>query len=317
VTDRRAAVDSRNSIFGALKVPPTIVTPSSAAGASRTIQWHIQHEGGTFKFQLELDASDPTEKAILDCYDTRVLYEADVARLMIHALRLGDVVLDIGANCGFFTILAARLVGPSGQVIAIEPSPACLTRLRTNLALNELTNVAVVEGVATACFGKAQFYLNSDDSGGNALWNPGDFPHNPKSRENPIAISVLATTIDNELRQRGVVTTKLIKIDTEGAEQRVLQGAMDHLANHKIPFIVAELHEFGLAKLGNSQQSLRRLMESLGYSTFALYYSNSIPKFIPPGSQVRGPFIVNLLFSTPEIIAEYWPVAMVDPRSPV
>jgi hypothetical protein len=91
---------------------------------------------------------------------------------------------------------------------------------------------------------------------------------------------------------------------------------LGHLANRRIPFIVAELHEFGLAKLGNSQQSLRRLMEGLGYSTFGLYYSNSIPKFIPPGSRIRSPFIVNLLFSTPEKIAEYWPVAMVDPRSP-
>ena len=97
----------------------------------------------------------------------------------------------------------------------------------------------------------------------------------------------------------------------------MLQGAMGHLANRRIPLIVAELHEFGLAKLGNSQQSLRGLMEGLGYSTFGLYYSNSIPKFIPPGSQVRSPFIVNLLFSTPEKIAEYWPVAMLDPRSPV
>jgi hypothetical protein len=92
---------------------------------------------------------------------------------------------------------------------------------------------------------------------------------------------------------------------------------MGHLANRRTPFIVAELNEFALAKLGNSEQSLRGLMEGVGYSTFGLYYSNSIPKFIPPGSQIRAPFVINLLFSTPKKIAEYWPVAMVDPRSPV
>jgi FkbM family methyltransferase len=298
-------------------VPPTIVNPSLASGASRTAQWQIQCRRETFKFRLELDAGDPTEKAMLDCSDARVLYEAEVAGLMINVLRLGDIVVDVGANCGFFTILAARLVGSSGHVVAVEPSPASLARLRTNLALNGLTNVAVVDGVATEHSGEAQFYLCSDNSGGSALWNVGDYPGNPKSRENPIAISVPATTVDDELRQRGVAAPKLIKIDAEGAEQRVLQGATSHLANRRIPFVVAELNEFALAKLGSSQQSLRGLMEGLGYSTFGLYYSNSIPKFIPPGSQIRSPFVVNLLFSTPEKITEYWPVAVIDPRSPV
>ena len=137
------------------------------------------------------------------------------------------------------------------------------------------------------------------------MWNLGEHPANPKGRERPIEISVPATTLDDELRQCGLAAARPIKIDTEGAEQQVLQGATGHLADRKIPFIVAELHEFGLAKLGNSQQSLRGLMEGLGYSTFGLYYSTSIPKFIPPGSQIRSPFIVNLLFSTPERIAEY------------
>jgi FkbM family methyltransferase len=219
-----------------LKVPPTIVTPSPAAGASQTAQWQIQNERGAFKFKLNLDASDRTEKAMLACLDARVLYERDVAGLMVKVLRLGDVVVDIGANCGFFTVLAATLVGPSGYVVSIEPSPACLARLRTNLALNELTNVAVVDRVATARSGEAQIYLNSDDRGGNALWNVGDYPGNPKSRENPVTISVPATTVDDELRQRGVAAPKLIKIDAEGAEQRVLQSC-------RVPWAISQTAE--------------------------------------------------------------------------
>jgi FkbM family methyltransferase len=298
-------------------MPPTVANPEPIAGASRTTQWSIQRAGGSFKFQLDLTASDPTEKAVLDCYDEGILYEGDVAGLMINVLRSGDIVVDIGANCGFFTVLAASLVGPNGHVVAVEPSPECLARLRTNLRLNELVNVTVVDRVATAYSGEAQLFLNSDNSGGNAMWDPGDLPSNPKSRASPKIISVAATTVDGELRQRGLGTPKLIKIDTEGAEEKVLKGAMGHLANRGIPFVVAELHEFGLAKLGDSQQSLRGLMEGLGYSTFGLYHSNSIPKFIPRGTQIQSPFIVNLLFSTPEKIAEHWPIAMVDPRSPV
>jgi FkbM family methyltransferase len=298
-------------------VPPAILTPSVSYGASRTAQWQIQSRRETFKFQLEPDPDDPTEKSMLDFSAAGVLYEPEVAGLIMNVLRPGDAVIDVGANCGFFSVLAARLVGSSGQVVAIEPSPACLARLRNNVALNGLANVTVVDRAATAYSGEAQFYLNSDNRGGSGLWNVGDFPGNPKSRENPIAVSVRATTVDDELRQRGLAIPKLIKIDAEGAEQRVLQGAKGHLANRSIPFIVAELNEFALAKLGSSQQSLRGFMEGLGYSTFGLYYSNSIPKFIPPGSQIRSQFVINLLFSTPGKIAEYWPVAIIDPRSPL
>jgi FkbM family methyltransferase len=217
-----------------------VQTTPSPAGALRTTQWQIQCAGQRFSFQLKLDPNDPTEKAILDCYDARLLYEPDVADVMLNVLRSGDVVVDVGANCGFFTILAAQLVGPTG--IAVEPSPACVTQLRTNLALNALANVRVVDRVATARSGETQFYLNRDNSGGNAFWNPGQHPAKPRSRESPMAISVAATTVGDELRQCGLAAAKLIKIDTEGAEQQVLHGAAGHLADRKIPFIVAELH---------------------------------------------------------------------------
>jgi hypothetical protein len=108
----------------------------------------------------------------------------------------------------------------------------------------------------------------------------------------------------------------LIKIDTEGAEQRVLEGAHHLLAGQKVPFIIAELHEFGLAKLGCSQDSLRSLMEGLGYSTFGLSYNGALPKLIPPGTRIKYPVLINLLFSTVEKIGEYWPDAAIDPRDP-
>ena len=264
---------------------------------------------------MALDPGDLTEKIILDFYNSRAFYEPEVAGLMLNVLKSGDVFVDVGANCGFFTSLAGTLVGPSGRVLAIEPAATCVTRMRGNLDRNRLTNVSIVDRVATAQSGAATLYLNSDNSGGNALWDPGEWPGNAKSRANPMPISVTATTIDAELKQHALSIPKLIKIDTEGAEQRVLEGAMDILTNCKVPFVVVELHEFALAKLGCTQRSLRDLMESLGYSTFALYYSNLLPKFIPPGVQIRSSVIINILFSTPKKVAEYWPIAMIDPRS--
>jgi FkbM family methyltransferase len=263
---------------------------------------------------MALDPGDMTEKLILDFYNSKVFYEPEVSSLMVNVLRPGDAVVDVGANCGFFTALAATLVGPRGRVLAVEPATTCVARIRANLERNKLSNVDIVDRVAAAHAGDTTLYINSDNSGGHALWDVGEWPGNAKSRAHPMPVSVAATTIDAELKLRAAPLPKLIKIDTEGAEQRVLEGAKGILAERKVPFVVVELHEFALVKLGSSQQSLRGLMEAFGYSTFALYYSNALPKLIPPGVQMRSSVIINILFSTPEKVAEYWPVAMIDPR---
>jgi FkbM family methyltransferase len=235
---------------------------------------------------------------------------------MIRVLQPGDVVFDVGANCGYFSILAASLVGPRGHVVAMEPAPSCLARLKGNVERNGLINISVVEKVVTDRVGDTSFHLNRDNSGGNALWDPGEWPGNTMSRANPESISINATTLDTQWKEHGLAVPKLIKIDTEGAEERVLRGAKELVSGCNVPFIVAELNGFGLRKLGSTPQSLRALMESFGYSTFSLYFSGAMPKFVPSQSEIRCPFIINVLFSKPEAIAEYWPIAEVDPRNP-
>ena len=237
---------------------PTNTANPQTAGASQIATWEFKRGWEQFRFQMELDPGDPTEKAILDFYNARVFYEPEVAGLMTSVLKAGDVVIDVGANCGFFTVLAATLTGPRGHVMAFEPAATCVTRMRGNLDRNRLTNVNIIDRVAAAQSGETKFYLNSDNSGGNALWDPGEWPGNAKSCANPMPVSVAATTIDAEYQQHTLPIPKLIKIDTEGAEQRVLEGAVNLLANCKVPFIVVELHEFALAKLGCTQQSSAR-----------------------------------------------------------
>lgn len=284
-------------------------------GGRRTAIWKLRRADTELQFRLDLDEREPGEKTILEFFDCGDLYEADLSNLMLRVLEAGDTVFDIGANCGYFTILAATLVGASGQVFAFEPAAERLARLRSNLSANRLGNAVVVDKAVTDRAGDVIFHLNRDSSGGHALWDPGKWPTNDKSRANPVSVTVGATTVDTECRQRGLAAPKLIKIDTEGAEQRVLEGARTLLSGRKVPFVVAELHEFGLAEMGCTQESLRGLMDDLGYSTFGLYLNGALPKLIPPGTRIQSPFIINLLFSTPEQVALYWPAATIDPRS--
>ena len=266
------------------------------------------------EFILELDEALPNEKRMAEWARSGQVYEPDVSRLCCAVLRAGDAAIDVGANLGYFSLLCARLVGAAGQVLAFEPDPANLARLGHQLRINGAGNVRIVGQPASERAGEADFFLNSDDSGGNALWNPALFPGTPRSKANERRLRLRTTTLDAEVGRHALAAPKLIKVDTEGAEQKVLQGARGLLEGCGVPFVVCELHPFGLAQMGDSQDSLRELMDSFGYSTFALSWRPVLPKLIPPGTHIESPYIVNLLFTTPELLGSYWPVEQIDPR---
>jgi protein-L-isoaspartate O-methyltransferase len=98
---------------------------------------------------LDLDPSYPNEETILKWVGIGEYYEPEVSRAMIQIVEEGDVVVDIGANAGFFTVLLGTLTGPGGRVMSFEPGAANIRRLKNNIALNELANVNLVEQPAS------------------------------------------------------------------------------------------------------------------------------------------------------------------------
>ena len=77
------------------------------------------------------------------------VWEPSITRFVNNRLRPGDLFVDIGANVGYYALLAAKRVGPSGAVVAIEASPSIACRLRENIALNGFTNIEVVEAAVS------------------------------------------------------------------------------------------------------------------------------------------------------------------------
>jgi FkbM family methyltransferase len=268
------------------------------------------------QMKLDLDPNRPNERAVLSYLQTGAPIEPDVANVFVKVLGAGDVVVDIGANIGFLTVLAALLVGPTGRVVAFEPDPGNVERLRANLALNECLNVTIIEKAVTNQVGEVEFFLNSDTSDGNALWDPAQFPGNVKCLATQKRITLPGTTLDAEWEQLRLPAPKVIKIDTEGAEQRVLEGMRGLLAREKPHFVITELHTFGLEKMGCSEASLRASIEGLGYASFGLTFAGALPRLIPAETRIQSSSIINLLFSTPEWIGKYWRTAMIDPRDP-
>jgi FkbM family methyltransferase len=270
---------------------------------------------GAHPMRFDLDPRQPNEELILGFFGRGQFYEPEVAAVFNRAIQPGDTVLDVGANVGIFTIQAAALAGPAGHVVAFEPASANLRRLAANLALNDLTNITVVDRPVSDQIGEVTFHLSGDDPGRHSLWNPAAHPDDQNSRAEPRSVAMTTTTIDAELARLHLGPPRVIKIDTEGAEHRVLAGAINLLTEFEIPYIVAELHDFGLAQMGSSPAGLRGFMADLGYDTFLLYHDGSLPKLVPRETAIDSRFFLNILFSTPADVGALWQREMHDPRT--
>jgi len=173
--------------------------------------------------------------------------------------RPGGVVLDVGANIGVYSMLFARWGGSAGRVFAFEPAPSTLELLRAHLRLNQLeAQVEVVAQAVSDKVGEAVFYTHSF-SGENSL--------NPVfSARGDIASSVRVpvTTLDQFCQARNLAPT-LIKIDVEGFELQVLQGARETILRHR-PALVVEMHTHIWPDIKVRPEAMAALLGELPYT---------------------------------------------------
>ena len=265
-------------------------------------------DGRQISFRMDLDPEFVSDQHIAQYVAKQACYEPDVAWVLMRALRPGDNCVDVGACVGFFTLLMSQLVGESGKVVAVEPGLDNLERLRTNLRLTlnpEVANVTIVEQPLSIRADLVKFWYSRDSSGGHALWNPAAWHENVKTQE----LSDCAVMESTTLNRITPNPCRLIKIDTEGAEEKILQGAhlvLSRAPAERPPFIVAEMNAFGLQQMGASPASLRGLMRLFGYDTFMLYGDGATPELVPPRKTIVCDHIWNVLFSTQADVASIW-----------
>ena len=170
-------------------------------------------------------------------YDKQKTFEKMVAR--------GGVVFDIGANAGFYTLLASVLVGPQGRVFAFEPVPLNLRYLNEHLRLNNIKNVSVIDAAVAECAGVAHFDSGRNPSMGHLAADG--------------SLTVRTVGLDEMVKAGKLPPPNYMKIDVEGAEANVLLGAKSVLTGIQ-PMIFLATHGKELYR------TCYELLRSLGYS---------------------------------------------------
>jgi FkbM family methyltransferase len=149
------------------------------------------------------------------------MLEPEQTAAMADLLKKGQVLFDIGANVGFYTVLGSRLVGAEGKVLAFEPVARNLAYLYRHIAMNKLRNVMIVSAACSETVSLALFTAGANNAMGH-LAGEGERG----------SVSLVPTVSVDALVQRTGIAPHVMKIDVEGAELSVLKGARTTLQKH-------------------------------------------------------------------------------------
>lgn len=196
-------------------------------------------------------------------------YEGPVQRAIAENLEQGGVFYDIGANVGFFTILAARCVGSSGRVVAFEPEPGNAALLRRNVERNGFAHVTVMEKAVASQSGCDTLMLTTY-CGSHALTRA----RKPVNVAGEIEIQTVE--IDELLEKGQLDPPSLVKIDVEGSEYEVISGLTGTIEKYR-PRIIYETDDAPRAFGSREQEEIKieRLLHERGYIIHRL--ENSYP----------------------------------------
>ncbi len=188
---------------------------------------------------IKMDVSD---FCVRHHYFSGECYEPDTTNLFMDVIRPADVVLDVGANHGYFTVLAAHLAGAQGHVTAFEANPIAATILRRHVQINQVAErVEIIEAAVSAeGNGQVQFFVGQDDEDAYSSICPSDFAVRQGWVSADRTVMVPTCSLDDWLASHGRPPVRLLKIDVEGAEEFVLNGMTTTLAQSPPDYIVCE-----------------------------------------------------------------------------
>jgi len=202
------------------------------------------------------------------------IWEPHLTHWIETSLKPGDTFIDVGANIGYYSLLASNLVGDSGCVVAIEASAPLFGRLGRNLSRNRASNVRAINFAVSDVRGVVSVYAAHDYNRGKTSILPlEDFP---------LEGSVDCAPLPELLRPAEIEHARIIKIDVEGAEYAVVSGlrAMLEATQHDLE-IVVEISPQRLAEIGKDARDI------IGYFVDAGFYPYTLENDYSPSSYLK------------------------------
>jgi FkbM family methyltransferase len=248
-----------------------VLTHEGPASVFRKAMWKIHYErfdrrtgGATFKDQIpdtiQFLGHDfrlhPSKRGVSEELYLFQVHEPSSTDQYLACLSPGDHVLDVGSNIGYYALLAADKVGPTGRVIGCEPSPGVFEILKQNVRRFEPENVEVFPWAVGAKSGSLEFYESEIPNWGSLFQND--------SLMQTRTTTVPAKTVDEIVREARDFHPAALRMDVEGAELMVLEGACEVLRKYK-PCLFIEFHNFALG-WETVRAAIGRL-RNIGYST--------------------------------------------------
>lgn len=231
-----------------------------------------------FDGSFEIDIRSNIFKRILK----RGHYESDLARIVRSRVDRRRDAIDVGANVGFFTILLAKTVQANRRILAAEPAPLALKYLHGNIQRNRVSKmVTVYEGVLVDRPGSLTLNVIPGKEEYSSVFA---IAHPSVKGATSVAINTEGDTLDNIVRHLAL-EPGFIKIDAEGAEHMVLQGARETLGRWR-PVVLCEVSDILLSQSSMCSQDIIRLLESYGYTIVIADC---------PSQVIRSPFVGEIL----------------------
>lgn len=210
------------------------------------------------------------------------VYGPQETAIVRSLLRPGSTFVDVGANWGYFTLMASHLVGREGRVVGLEPDPRLFPVLEENVRRNGLGQAALLQ-VAAAREAGTLLLAGFDESAGNfgvSRIVSGD-------AEGARTFRVRADSLDRILEEQGVSRVDLLKMDIEGAEGAAIAGLEGSLRAHRVARLLVELHPVELREQGSSVEALVETLRSAGYTGYTVNHDPAVTRSAAYG-RLRG-----------------------------
>ena len=194
------------------------------------------------------------------------IYEPNQTEIVKKYVHEGDIVVDIGAHVGYYTLLMAQLVGKNGKVYSFEPDPVNFQLLKKSVEINGFENVVLIQKAVSNITDKVKLFLGDNDSAINRIYDA-------KLGDAKESIDVESIRIDEYFKENDELVN-FIKIDSEGSEIKIINGMKQFLSRNQELVMMTEFFPFLIKKSGDEPNQYLKSLEKSGFSLYNILDKN-------------------------------------------